>query len=202
MKKLAALMALAACALLFTTCKKGKDDPMISLLTRKARVVGDWRLTKGSVSLTWLESQGSGYNELFTFEGSEMSVHTTESSGPPIIYVGKYVLSLNFKKDGTFTLTETITGMTASSFAASGTWNFTSGVGKAKNKDGIVLQITQVTRGDNDGHLFNKLGMEFTYKITELRNKKMALEADTEIYHTQDGDNITYSSRYTFEAAK
>jgi hypothetical protein len=31
-------------------CKKGENDPLISLRTRKDRVAGDWRLTGGSAT--------------------------------------------------------------------------------------------------------------------------------------------------------
>jgi len=33
----------------FSECKKGEEDPLISLRTRKARVVGKWKIKSGTV---------------------------------------------------------------------------------------------------------------------------------------------------------
>ena len=200
MKHFTTLLALVICASLFTTCKKGKDDPSISFRTRKARLTGDWTMTKGTVALSYFYNPDPPYNELFSFNGSDMTLNTTETTQQPIIYVGKYFLFLSIKKDGKFSLTETITGTSVSTFKASGTWNFTSGVGEAKNKEGVVLKIEDVTGGESDEHLFNRFGMELTYKITELRHKELALESDGQIYMAQNGDHISYGSQYTFKA--
>lgn len=200
MKHLAAILALVIGASFFTTCKKGKDDPAFSLLTRKARLAGDWTVESGTVSFTYLFRPDPPYNELYSFTGSDLKLNTTEFNQTPTIYVGKYLLNLTFKKDGSFSLTETITGTSVSAFSASGTWNFTSGVGKAKNKDGVILRINSVTGGESDGHLFNRFGTELTYSIAGLRNKKLSLESSGLVYQAGNGDKISYGSQYTFKA--
>jgi hypothetical protein len=198
MKKLAALMALAVCAMFLTTCKKGKDDPAFSLLTRKARLTGEWQLTRGNASITYPDPDlDLIFNEYYVFDGSSVSLNMTETGQPPIIYTGKYGVALSIKKDGTFTLTETLV---SNMFYASGTWNFTSGVGKAKNKDGVLFKITNLTSGKSNTHLFNQADMEFSYKIIELRNKKIVLEGDVDLYRYPAGkDYASYSSHYEFK---
>lgn len=197
MKNFTTLLALVLLATLFTTCKKGEEDPAFSLRTRKARLTGDWIMTEGSASITYFV-YGAPYNDAFKFDGSNLTLNSTESTGPPTIYVGKYSLSLSFKKDGTFTASENFAGKP---FNANGTWNFTSGVGKAKNKDGIVMKISGVSSGTSDDHLFNQLGMQMTYKLVELRNKEIKLQSDVDLYKSfEDKEYTTYSSQYTFRA--
>lgn len=201
MKKLSALAVLAACILLFSTCKKGKDDPAISLLSRKARLAGEWQITRGSVSITYPNpALNTVYNEYYAFDGTNVTINMTESGQIPTIYISKYLLTLNIKKDGTFTLTETAG---VSKLSASGTWNFTSGVGKAKNKDGVIFKITDLASGKSSAHLFSQSHLEFSYKINELRNKKLVLEGDLDLYrYPAEKDYTSYSSRYELKNSK
>ncbi|MDD4575741.1 MAG: hypothetical protein PHI36_04870, partial [Bacteroidales bacterium] len=39
------LLLLAVFATTFSACKKGEDDPALSLRSRKARVAGEWKMT-------------------------------------------------------------------------------------------------------------------------------------------------------------
>src|SRR6218665_1136261 len=201
MKKLITAMVLAGCALLLTTCKKGKDDPAFSLLTRKARLAGEWKLVSGNVSVTYPNtSTNTIYNEYFVFDGSALTLNVTEAGTPPVIYTGKYGLTLSIKKDGTFTVTETLSSKV---FSASGTWNFTSGVGKAKNKDGVLFKVTTLNSGKSNFHLFNQTELEFSYKVTELRNKKIVLDTDVDLYrYPAEKDYTSYSSHYELKNSK
>ncbi len=51
MKNIIKSLALAAVVLVsgasFTACKKGENDPGLSLSSRKSRLVGEWTLSKG-----------------------------------------------------------------------------------------------------------------------------------------------------------
>lgn len=147
----------------FSSClKKGEDDPLISLRTRKARLTGEWTMTSGkridyspgstSLDLTYTKNS-------YTLIETDIDGSTHESSGSALF-------TIIFKKDGTFIerqqlfINPTITTLT-------GTWNFTGSVGKAKNKDRVTLH-------------FDDLGVDAdqTYLLKELRNKRLVIHRE------------------------
>lgn len=178
------------------SCKKGPEDPAISFRTRKARLVGEWRMKSGTASITLTKPNSTPFNQGFILDGSTATVNETEyNSSTPTVYKFAYLLSLTFKKDGKFELVENYGGK---SLVASGTWNFEGRVGEAKNKDHVVMTIESVSGGSTDDHLFNKLNTEFTYKLIELRNKELKMETSGYPYVTAAGERATYESHFTF----
>lgn len=153
---------LAAGALLLATpsCKKGENDPFLSLSSRKARFSGDWDVTaKSSTSSTtsgdWTSSSSTEFDG--TTQTTTTSVTnsgtTTSSTSTRTITSDNWVI----EKDGTFsrsydyTYTEevedwggfsTTTTTYTVTTTISGTWSF---VGKAKgefaNKERVVFNI-------------------------------------------------------------
>lgn len=195
MKKIEGVLNILICGmlLLLSNCKKGEEDPRISFTSRKARVTGDWHLKTGTSSLTEINAKNS-YSTLLQLDGSGYTRTETPAGGPPTVYLGKYSMSISFKKDGNFSLTEIING---DNLMASGTWNFTSNVGKYKNKECIVMAISSVTGAGTDGHLINKYSTEFVYQIVALREKEMKIECSTPVYLQAKGSKISIQSKFT-----
>lgn len=188
MKKIITLLALAVTALCFTECKKGEDDPAISLRTRKARAAGEWRLVSGSAAYT-----AKGYNETYAFNGTDVRITST------LYYPveGKYVLNLKIDKDGTFTFKETLLGAT---LEASGEWNFNKGGDEHKRKEDFIFTIDAVAKGNTSGlHFFNRLNTNFVYQIIELRNKRLVIHSAGTFYTSSNGDYSTLSTDYVFQ---
>ena len=184
--KLASVLLISL--MVFSECKKGEDDPKISLRTRKARLAGEWRLVSGSASMTT-----DGYNEAYVFDGSNVKYTTT------LYYPvsAKYVLNLTILKDGTFTFKEFLFGST---LEASGTWNFNAGVGKTKKKEQVNFSIDDVQSGYTYGYnLFNRYEVSFVYTIRELRNKRLVINSSGKIYQNSKGKYITLSTDYIFQ---
>lgn len=133
-----ALAALVITALSFEGCKKGEGDPFLSLKSRKARVAGEWKVTKGegkdisgSATTTW------------TYDGTTQ----TNTTGA-FTSTDKFTDEYTFEKDGTFKLTETDNnGSPAVVTTVTGTWNFTGGVGDMKNKSQLLLTYLVITSG-------------------------------------------------------
>jgi hypothetical protein len=174
--------------LLVSNCKKGPDDPAISLRTRKARAAGEWRLVSGNASYTT-----NGYNETYDFSGTDVTVTTT------LYYPAKakYLLGLTIKKDGTFSFNEMIAGSTVE---ASGDWSFNKGGGEDKKKEDFIFTITQVSTGSTgDVHFFNRLSTNFVYKIKELRDKKLVIHSAGTLDVDSKGNYGTLSTEYTFQ---
>lgn len=182
------------CFIFLSNCKKGEDDPVLSLRTRKARVVGDWHLEGGSVSLTYNQSGKAPFSQQIVFSKSQYNITETYQGGIPTIYVGDYALSMSFKKDGKFELTEVFSKKT---IRASGTWNFTAGVGEVKKKEGIVITLDGVSAGGTNNLLFCKFSTELNYTIKELKNKRIVLISSNPLYLDSDGSRTIYSSNYS-----
>ncbi|HOH84694.1 MAG TPA: hypothetical protein PLI16_08800 [Bacteroidales bacterium] len=94
---LLAIIVIATAAL--PSCKKGENDPALSLLSRKARLVGDWVLTGGSV--TTLYSDGD--TEITIYNGSERTIVTNGVTSNTTVYTKKFSIF----KDGSFTKSTT-----------------------------------------------------------------------------------------------
>ncbi|MCE3226283.1 MAG: hypothetical protein K0S32_834 [Bacteroidetes bacterium] len=188
------LIIIILSSLIFTTCKKGPDDPQISLRTRKARVVGEWRMKSGTASITLEETGEPPFNQAHQFDGSNSTINQTESGNVAYIYKSTYILSVKFNSDGTFEMNEAYIGKP---LTATGHWNFGGRVGDVKNKEEIIMVIDKVSNGDTDGHIFNKWGSEFVYKIVGLHNKEMKIESGSKPYMNANGDAITIETHYT-----
>jgi len=174
------------------TCKKGEDDPAVSLLSRKSRLTGEWHLEKGSVTIGIKDSTGAYGGYIFNFDGTSYTqVYTGNSSRVD----GKAELSISFTKKGDFTLTQKLDNLKLES---SGTWDFQGRVGKNKNKENITLHLSTISGTSDDFSFFNKGNFDFMYSLKELRNKKMVVFCNEEMVMLDSGAGIYVTAEYTF----
>lgn len=176
-----AVAALVIASFGFAGCKKGPNDPFISLLSRKARMTGEWKTTKGegkevqgNTTTTWTYD-GAIYKETQT-TGSNSSTTSTN-----ITY------ETSFEKDGTFkrVTTTTVTSPIAGSEVETetGTWNFTGGVGEDKGKDHIVMKILSYNDVITVGSSSTSSTTTYTgddapteiYFLDQLKNKEIVI---------------------------
>ena len=183
------------CAFLLCDCKKGEEDPAISFRTRKGRLSGEWVMKSGNASQTFLSATKPPFNQNFSFNGSKVELNETEAGGPAIIYTGAYNLTLNVKKDGAFNFRENFAG---SILEANGHWNFERRSADAKNKEEVEFTIDATTKGATIGHVFNQQQITFSYKLVQLANKDLKIEALTKSFISSNGDQVNFTSRYTF----
>lgn len=159
---------LAAGALLLATpsCKKGENDPFLSLSSRKSRVAGEWDVTNWVYNSKNTESNGDYQTTAETMSGSVITTTQSsfdQSSGTTTTSTSTTTLndaSFTFEKDGTFSrtwnttrvevtttdwfgVTVTDTETTVQTNTVTGNWSF---VGKVKdeykNKERIVMNVT------------------------------------------------------------
>lgn len=180
-------------AFLFSSCKKGEQDPGLSLRSRKARITERWSMVKGSVGLTSQEPNQAPYNANFEFNGGDGFL--TQSS-TLVIYTMPYVLNIEFKKDGKFSVTENFNGKT---MTCSGKWNFSGRVGDTKNKEEVFIQLETISSGDTQDHLFNHYGTELSYTIDRLSKDEIIIHASTKYYMNSAGQKGFIESQYTFK---
>jgi hypothetical protein len=193
----------------FVSCKKGEDDPALSFRTRKARVVGDWTMKSGST----LETFYAGQSFTITTTCEEKSYTGTQEyfdSGYPRPFVqsfsGNYSYNLKFGKDGSFESTKVIG---ANKVIMKGTWNFIGKGENSKNKERMTITITNIDNGagyisytyTGNNSFYNYYGSNtlYTYKIKELRNKKMVISSDSYISTTRNLSDHSLKEEYVFE---
>jgi hypothetical protein len=138
-------------------CKKGENDPAVSLKSRKSRATGTWKLASGTLT-------SSGFTG--TFDGSTVTVLGMSST---------YTLEMVLEKDGTFKRTINDDGDIS---IETGTWDFNSGVGEAKKKELILLStLTYTEDGTTETYSGSEVSIE-SLPIDELRSKKMVIVLD------------------------
>jgi hypothetical protein len=173
MKNPVSYLLLAVTVFLLTDCRKTKDDPIFSIYTRKERVVGNWTLksgtdSNGSTSGSYSESSSTVYNESSYAETSSVTQNGITNTATD---QGSYSLKISFSKDGDFSMTEIQDGSTV---VETGTWNFTGNIGKHKNKQQIVVNLTG-SSGTGYNRVLGGNRSDITFDIKELRHKKMVL---------------------------
>lgn len=190
-KKLLSLVLLST--LLLIGCKKGENDPFLSLRTRKSRVVGDWHISSGNSELSATEAGKRPYTERYIIKADDIKVIASYYAGPPITLA--YALTVSFKKEGTVDVYEKIG---TSECHATGTWDFSSGVGKGKSKTNLVLRISDISSGTIYNSLFCGFRTAGVYHIRELRDKKMVLEMTDQLNTDAAGYGTSIYSSFTF----
>lgn len=169
----------------FWGCRKGPDDPWFSIHSRKARVVGDWKVT------TYVVNDSDKI--LYTQTGVLPAGLCGNANFSNTITNG---ITFSFKKDGSFeeqlknsvatTVTYSIQGAGCTDINTTqdtvinikGSWMFSGGTDRTKYKE-LLTTFNENTR------------LSETFDITYLANKQIRLEqesTDTAGYFTK----ITY----------
>lgn len=169
-KSIISLLTLALIVLTFKSCKKGEDDPSLSLRSRTARVAGEWKVSvkdmkTSTTTIDFLGTTTTGTNSE-VLNGTTLTVESV-SNGSTSTQVTEYTLTYTFDKEGVYTSKaneietekDTVefynpqsgndedyskTTLTTVSTEESGTWNFLSGVGAAENKESINFSQKEI----------------------------------------------------------
>jgi hypothetical protein len=158
-----------------TGCKKGENDPFLSLKSRDARITANWKLVKVESSNVSTDPSGTDtYTD--TYDGTTMNSAyngTTYSTY-------SYSLSVEILKDGTYTSTEVVDGDTET---VNGRWVW---MNSAKNKTMISL--------DNLG----------AFEVNGLKSKELLLKIYSKDVSVSGGETFTDESTatWTFEKQK
>jgi len=209
----------------FYGCKKGEGDPALTLRSRKARVVGDWKVTAGKST-----ENNDGDITTTTFNGSTETVVDTGNG-----YIDQLTMKYSFDKQGGYTYSIlrvhtvvqddfplnnwTYTSITTTNETGKGMWNFTGKIGELKNKSQLNMEWTSNTQTvswsweqeDNTGatvaddngsdtYINSTTGWNYAgvVDLYELKNKEMIWQrAETSNF---DGTLYTYSEEYTLTA--
>ncbi|MES2836976.1 MAG: hypothetical protein V4667_05600 [Bacteroidota bacterium] len=190
MKKIT-LSAIAVLTLAFsiTSCKKGENDPALSLKSRKSRVAGEWNVTNYSVNSS--NSSTSPNNG-----PSNSVVNTTNTSTNDESHDGTNltIISSNSDQNYNFGNNAVVTTTTSSTlsgkimhhtfvFEKDGTWSaehhYTT-TETITRRNGDEIEVREITSETKSSGVWNFLG-----KIGEAKNK------ESMIVSTLSSDNTT-----------
>ncbi len=151
-------------ALLLTApaCKKGPNDPALSLKSRKARLAGEYDVSNWAMNMTSTSGNNTSTFNL-TFDGTTLVESQTSGGITTTTTTPVSIATYTFNKDGSWSrewqetrTTETDYGfyidtdVTVSNRKESGTWAFIGKTkGQSKNKERIQLSILKEERTDN-----------------------------------------------------
>ena len=193
-------------SLSFVGCKKGENDPGLSLKSRTARITGEWELSKGD----WEELTTSTYSnttsinkDSYSFDNGALSV--TEFDGTNTdSYTIDMEYTLTIEKDGTYELvdkqTRNINGtILTTTNKYEGNWAFVYGNDnlEIKNKERVEFTYTKQTIIYTDGttDIYNYSGKSWTgdnmLLLDKLASDEMVAIIDTKYVHD------TYTSETT-----
>ena len=200
------VLGLLVVAAVLPSCKKGDDDPFLSLRSRKGRVAGDWTVDARVKTETQSNSSSStSTTTTTTISGSNWTQTHSNSSD---VHTGAVTFTFKFDKDGkwssVYELTETdntggVTTTSVEHTESSGIWNFLGKIGDAKNKENMSVSTTSETTKTTFTSTFFPSSTNVTtktysenenveiWKITELKNKEMMVEM------TIDNSSVTNS---------
>jgi hypothetical protein len=183
MKRLALVLLVAVMAIpTFQSCKKGENDPSISLKSRNARITAKWKLTKIEGTETMVNS-GTTNTITTTYDGITKTVTSTLFPTPNTT-TGTYEMTID--KQGKVSWSETYT-TTSPSFtdvqSATGLWYWHD-----SDKSKSMIDI------DGGNHLFTG-GLCI---IDRLASKELILIDERNTNDNGDTDIATY--KFTFEA--
>lgn len=194
------LVCLTAAAIM-PSCKKGEDDPFLSLRSRKSRVAGDWTVESKSDTRTDLTN---GSTTTITINGSDYTKTSNgflSSTTKGTISVFTYTFEKDGKWNSVYELTtvntsgsgsSAITTTTTKHIESSGIWNFLGKIGDAKNKENMSVSKTyesERTTTKTENVILGTSTSESTqtdtyaenenveiWKLTQLKNKELKAE--------------------------
>ncbi len=191
MKKIM-LLLIAGTLISLPACKKGENDPFLSLASREARLAGDYTIDSWTSSYSTLDSEGDKIETITVITGNAGITTqkvtpegdaTTTSTRNISVQVGELIMdkdgswSMTFNTTTTWTddadawLVDSYSYTQVATSIQSGTWAFLTGQGDDfKNKERIMLTTIDVTTTEkttqvttfDDGSTFTNVGDLFT----------------------------------------
>lgn len=164
-----------------TACRKGADDPLVSLASRKARFTGDWVLKEGTLVCT-----NAGVTTTFTYTDSRK----IKTDGPSTSTTD-YSQNVNIYKDGSYKIEINDDGK---SETEEGVWFF----GRKNKELDLKNKECVIFRETNYAFSFNGSTSTETYEGTSCptRTWKIGRLANKELIIIFDGSSTisSYSS--------
>lgn len=186
-------LILLGTSLLFTSCRKGEDDPFLSFRSRNARLSGKWELVESSKRYEQREDLKI-IATTFKLNGGTMEVIQSQLGRPNLIGEFDYSERIEFDKDGTYDHEIKEEG---ERYINRGNWmwiheNEQEDVG---DMEAIVLTITESNEGYTYSGKTNPPQSIWVFK--RLSNKNLVVEIDQQ-YYDKNGDGYSLVASYEY----
>ena len=199
---------------LFNNCKKGANDPLLSLKSRKARLSKEWKIKEWSVEAKQKDTNPLAINptssmkrtiqEGLFYQKSTGNWGSSEESGKVISALWK--IEKDNKWNKVISFTTTLNNVTTTTIMeSSGTWYFLNKIDGYKNKERVAFTslVLKETKLDSYANGTSNSTENVTkwndgdridiYTITQLKNKETILERETMNKSTQSSTLETTS---------
>ncbi len=190
----------AVAAIVFTGCKKGENDPFLSLKSRTSRLSKEWKLTSADYTTTNKTTVGGvNYTSTnhYTYDGTDMNLASSVTLGTNTTTSNNsspFSISIEFTKEGSFEQTVNDDG-DVSIDAGYWSWLLKNKDLELSNKEAIVISFasnsdytyTGTSISPNEVMVFDKLASDefiISYDYTETYT---------------DGDVFTRMGTMTFQ---
>lgn len=204
---------LAGFAFSFQSCKRGDNDPGLSLKSRTARLKGDWKLTDKSVTLSEATNVGSNTISSKTTTGNyaggqeTVLINDVTGSNPVTTILRKYDFDITFDESGTYEYTFNVyrpTGNTVQPYinyvyVNTGVWTW---LDQGKDKLGLSLSsdfAPQIPDSLNPKTLFPYM-TDGSYYVDRLASSELVIKRSGQLTTTVDTlvTNNIYEGTFTF----
>jgi len=160
------LMVVLFATPLFNSCKKGSEDPFISLRSRASRLKGEWVLTSGTATIV-----SGSVTTTKVFDGSLVSI-TSNGQTSTLSHTEK----LEFLKDNVYKSTKTNDSNVET---CEGYWAFLEGNGdEFSNKECVIIRYLSVVSGGNTKTYSGYEAPMEIYKFKKLSNSEIIIESE------------------------
>lgn len=187
-----------------SSCKKGPNDPFISLRSRAARLAGTWKLTNAAYTITQVDGNKNTTIE-YTYDVAvgKMSYTKTEKIGnaQPTVSKDSYTYTETWTIDKANTYTRNSVE-DAFPVTETGSWAFLNKDKDAelKNKEAVVLLPNKIVSAFGTD-LNGKTDAAEVVVLDELSNKKIVITINESSDTSKPGDPKTKTriGTYTYE---
>jgi hypothetical protein len=185
-----AILMLMAVVFVLPSCKKGENDPFLSLSSRKARLTGTWSLKEGTINYV---SGGTTYT--YTYNGTQCTLaYGSFSSTTP------YTQKITVNKDGSYAVD---VNDDSDLSTEEGQWYF-GGKSKEldlKNKESVVMRETSYTYTPSGGSASVNTYEGTSCPISTMNIDKLASKEMVVIYDGSDtgSSTTTITGTMTYE---
>lgn len=209
------LLTFGLTALLITSsiisCKKGDNDPFLSLKSRTARVSADWTITNEETTIN--EHYTPFVDSIYidssvainaTYDGTKLITRTTITLPDTVINLADtsfYTNKFTIKKDGTYSQTIKYKN-NLDLITTEGTWIFLgkSKINKLKKKEAILLTTTKTIISDgNVTNVLDYVNLDgSTLVIDQLKSGEMITIVSDDVKNEDGKSTRTKSTKTIF----
>ena len=207
MKFILQITTLTAIVLLVGSCRKGENDPWLTLRTRKARLTGEWQLVSG---FRKEETPSNHSSNTSIYSEEAVSAYYVTSGGSSESEFKITENKLIFSRDGTFERkVSTIRNGLEFISKNTGIWTFLgrNSNQKLKNKEAIMFsefsdENFTIDSGDTSVFSYDHTGLSADYNIwliDRLSNKELIFKGYYETTSNSLIDGRIVSFEYKFK---